>query len=225
MPEQEPLTSATPVAPPAGRRRAPDRRTEAAALPLPSRSLTDELTRAVRAHWKLVALIAAAITLVAWLLAALQPKRYRTSSIAAVTPVAETLSTSEMIRGVETLDRRVIIASITALADAPATVKAAGAKPGDDVAAFVMPNTAVFRLEVEGTDPRHIADVANRVPPILGQQSRMMYKIYGVTTISPASVPEKAVLPRVERAVIAGLAFGLLVGVAAAWLISHRRFG
>jgi uncharacterized protein involved in exopolysaccharide biosynthesis len=44
-----------------------------------------------------------------------------------------------------------------------------------------------------------------------------------VTTISPASVPDKAVLPRVERAVIAGLAFGLLVGVAAAWLLFQRR--
>lgn len=191
--------------------------------PIAGRSLTDEVTRAVRNHWKLVALIATATMLIAWLLAELQPKRYRTSAIAAVTPVSETLTTSEMIRGVETLDRRVIIASVTALADAPATLKAAGAVAGDNVAAFVMPNTAVFRIEVEGTNPRHIANVANRVPVLLGQQSRTMYRIYGVTLISPASVPDDAVLPRVERAIIAGLAFGLLLGVAAAWLLHQRR--
>jgi uncharacterized protein involved in exopolysaccharide biosynthesis len=58
---------------------------------------------------------------------------------------------------------------------------------------------------------------------LLGMQSRNMYKIYGVILVSPASVPDKPVLPRVERAIIAGLAFGLLLGVAAAWLLHHRR--
>ena len=189
----------------------------------PTRNLAEELTRAVRGHWKLVALIAAAVMLVAFLLAELQPKRYRTASIAAVTPIPEVLSTSEMIRGVETLDRRVIITSITALADAPSTTHAAGAVAGDDVAAFVMPNTAVFRIEVEGTNARRIASIANRVPMLLGMQSRNMYKIYSVTLVSPASVPDKPVLPRIERAIIAGLAFGLLFGVATAWFLDHRR--
>ena len=42
--------------------------------------------------------------------------------------------------------------------------------------------------------------------------------MYGVLLVSPAATPAAAVLPRVGRAIAAGLVFGLLLGVAAAWL-------
>ena len=174
-------------------------------------------------HWRIVALIAAATTLLAWLAAGVQPKRYRASSLATINPLTEQLSPSDLIRGIDTLDRRVVVASIAALASAPHIANAAGATHDYDVVAVVLPNTSLFRVDVEGGDPRTAAAIANKVPALLGVQARSIYKLYGVMLVSPASVSNEPVLPRIGRAVAAGLVLGLLLGVAVAWLLDRGR--
>lgn len=174
-------------------------------------------------HWRIVALIAAATTLLAWLAVGLQPKRYRASALATINPLTEQLSPSDVIRGIDTLDRRVVVASIAALASAPQVVNAAGAGSGYEVNAVVLPNTSLFRVDVEGADPRTAAAIANKVPLLLGNQARAIYKLYGVMLVSPATASGKAVLPRAGRAVAAGLVLGLLLGVAVAWLLDRGR--
>ena len=174
-------------------------------------------------HWRIVALIAAATTLLAWLAAGVQPKRYRASSLATINPLTEQLTPSDVIRGIDTLDRRVVVASIAALASAPQVVNAAGATSGYEVMAVVLPNTSLFRVDVEGADPRTAAAIANKVPMLLGVQARTIYKMYGVMLVSPATVADKPFLPRVGRAVAAGLVLGLLLGVAVAWVLDRAR--
>ena len=194
-----------------------------APAPLSVRTPSDDLSAALARHWRAAALIALAVTALAWLAAAVQPKRYRATAIGAVTPVSENLSPSDMIRGVDTLERRVIVASLAALAGAPVTRRAAGA--GDDytIAAAVLPNTNLFRIEVEGPDPKQASAIANRVPPILSTQARTMFRMYAVTLISEAAPPRQPALPRVSRALAAGLVLGVLLGIAAAWLLDRRR--
>lgn len=192
-------------------------------VPVPVRTSADDLTRAVARQWKVAALVAAAITLLAWLAAAVQPKRYRASAIGAVTPISDNLSTTDILRGVDTLERRVIVASLAALAAAPVTQRLAQAGSDYTIGASVMPNTNLFRIEVEGSDARRVAEIANRVPTVLGAQARAMYKMYGVTLISEASPPREPALPRVGRALAAGLVLGALLGIAAAWLLDRRR--
>jgi uncharacterized protein involved in exopolysaccharide biosynthesis len=174
-------------------------------------------------HWRIVALIAAATTLLAWLAAGVQPKRYRASSLATINPITDQLTPSDLIRGIDTLDRRVVVASIAALASAPEVVKAAGATSGYEVMAVVLPNTSLFRVDVEGADPRTAAAIANKVPALLGVQARAIYKLYGVMLVSPATASDKAVFPRVGRAVAAGLVLGLLLGIAVAWVLDRAR--
>jgi uncharacterized protein involved in exopolysaccharide biosynthesis len=183
----------------------------------------DDVIRSAMRHWRIVALIAAAITLLAWLAAATQPKRYRASALAAINPLTEQLTPSDVIRGIDTLDRRVVVASIAALASAPNIVSAAGASSGYKITAVVLPNTSLFRIEVEGRDSRTAAAIANKLPALLGVQSRTIYKMYGVMLVSPATASDKAVLPRVGRAVAAGLVLGLLLGVAIAWVLDRMR--
>jgi uncharacterized protein involved in exopolysaccharide biosynthesis len=190
--------------------------------PPPERNLADEVTRAAMRHWAIVALIAAAVMLLAWLAAGLQPKRYRAMSMAAVTPITDQLSPSDIIRGVDTLDRRVVVASVAALASAPVILDQAGGTHYD-INSVVLPNTNLFRIEVEGTDPRMTSAIANKIPVLLSVQARTIYKMYGVILVSPAATPAAAVLPRVGRAIVAGLVFGLLLGIAAAWLLDRRR--
>lgn len=190
----------------------------------PPRNPADDVIRGAMRHWRLVALIAAAVTLLAWLAVGLQPKRYRASSLATVNPLTAELSPSDVIRGIDTLDRRVVVASVAALASAPVVVNAAGGAHGYEINAVVLPNTSLFRVDVEGNDPRTTAAIANKVPLLLGIQARTIYKMYGVMLVSPATPSNEAVLPRAGRAVAAGLVFGLLLGVAVAWLIDRRPF-
>jgi hypothetical protein len=187
------------------------------------RNPAEELMRSAMRHWRIVALIAGAMALLAWLAVGLQPKRYRASSLATIHPLTDQLSPSDVIRGIDTLDRRVVVASVAALAAAPGIVSESGAGNAYEVNAVVLPNTSLFRVEVEGTDPKTAAAIANKVPMLLGIQARTIYKMYGVMLVSPATPSNEAVLPRVGRAVAAGLLFGLLLGVAVAWLIDRRR--
>ena len=189
--------------------------------PPPPRNFADDIFAAMRRRWGTIAAIAILATALAWIAAAMQPKKYRAIAMGAVTPIAE-LTSSEMIRGVDTLERRVVVASVAALASAPATTNAARAG-NYEVTAVVLPNTNLFNIEVEGANPREAAAIANRVPPILSQQSRAMFRVYSVTLLSPAPVPRVAVLPRVGRAAATGLFFGILIGIAAAYLLNQRR--
>jgi len=192
--------------------------------PAPLMSIAEDVTRAVMTHWRVAGLVALGVTLLAWLFAAVQPKQYRAIALGAVVPAAEQLSTSDLVRGVDSLERRVIVASVTALVTAPATQQAAGSVDDASISAYVLPNTNLFRVEVEAADPARAAAIANRLIPSLNTTARAMYKVYGVTLVSPATPPRKHVRPRAGRAALAGLALGTLAGIAAAYVLDRRRF-
>jgi capsular polysaccharide biosynthesis protein len=183
----------------------------------------DELTRALARHWKLAALIVAVATLLAWLLAAVQPKRYQASAIAAIAPRVNDLSVSETFHGVDTLERRVVISTVTALAATPLTLRQAQAARDEKVDALVLPTTNLFRINVEAASARRAAALANAIPAVLNVQTRQMYKVYGVTLISPATAPSKAALPRIERAVMAGAVAGTVLAIAAVWILERLQ--
>lgn len=195
----------------------------------PSTALTapaEDALRRIGRHWKLIIAIAAVATLIAWMFAALQPKRYRASAIAAVTPNVNTLAVSEVLRGVDTLERRTLVATIAALASTPLTRRQTiGSEEGDGytIEAVVMPNTNLLRVNVEGADPKRVATIANKVPDVIGAQTTAMYKFYRVTMASEAGVPHVAAYPRVGRTVAAGLLVGLALGAIVAYSIDRRR--
>lgn len=176
----------------------------------------------IRVNWKLIALITLVCAVAAWVLSAVQPKQYRASSIAAVAPLAESLPPHEVLRGVEVLERRTVVATIAALVSTPATRKLAGADGSYEIDAAVLPNTNLFRIDVQGGDGARAANIANRLPEVLSTQARAMYKFYGVTMVSPATRPSAPFLPRTGRAVIAGLMIGLFLGLIAAYLAERR---
>ena len=190
-----------------------------AGAPAPT-DISSELKR----NWKLVILPAIATMLIAWMIAALQPKRYRASSVAAVTPVRQGLEPNELLRSVEALDRRTVVATVSALATTPLTKsKALGGRSGFNISTSVLPNTNLFRVDVEGSDAAAAADVANRVPPLLSAQTRAMFDVYGVTMVSAASPPSQPFAPRVGRAAAAGLAVGLIIGLALVYALHALR--
>lgn len=188
----------------------------------------DELLRVLGARWRLILLTAIAAAVLAWVLAALQPERYRASSVAAVTPLLELMPEGDRVRGVAELDQRVIIGTIAALASTPVigeqVLSPAERAPdrGYAIRAVAMPHTNLLRVEIDGPDARRAAALANRVPQALATQTRAIFKYYSVAVVSPAS-PGELVFPRIARTVVAGLALGTLLGVALAWALEKLR--
>lgn len=181
------------------------------------------LSRMLSRNWKLIAGITAAVTVLAWIISAMQPTQYRASALAAVAPLSESLQANEVLRGVEVLERRTVVATIAALASTAATRTQAAAGEGYEIEAVVLPNTNLFRVDVQGGDRTAAAAVANRIPGILSAQTQAMYKYYGVTMVSPAATPTSAFLPRTGRAIATGLLIGLFLGLLAAYAMEWRR--
>lgn len=180
------------------------------------------MSRIVARDWKRVALTTIAVTLIAWSIGSLQPPRYRASALAAVAPLGQSLEPNELLRGVEVLERRTVVATIAALAATSVTRTQAAADSDYAIRAVVLPNTNLFRIDVEGADAAQTAMIANRVPNVLSAQTRAMYKYYGVTMVSPAAPPEAPYLPRPSRAIAAGLPLGILLGVLATYIARRR---
>ena len=204
----------------AGERPITDPYTAAAPI-VPSGSVT----RMIAEQWKLIAGIAVACALIALAIAAMQPRRYRAASVAAVAPAADTLSAGEVLRGVEVLERRTVVATVAALAETTSVRDlAAPGESGDfGINASVLPNTNLFRISVESGDAARAAAIANRIPALLSDQTRAMFKYYVVTTVSPATQPGAPFSPRFARAAATGLIAGLLLGLIAAAIADRRR--
>jgi capsular polysaccharide biosynthesis protein len=161
--------------------------------------------------------------LLAWIISAMQPRRYRASVLAAVSPIADALTPTDVLRGVEVLEQRTVIATMAALAMTDGVIRQASqGGDADDVSvnAAVLPNTNLVRVDVDAPDAARATAVAGRIPPLLGAQARAMYKLYGVTTIS-APAEADAVTPRSERAIIGGLLIGLITGALIAWAMDR----
>ena len=195
---------------------------EAVAPPPPRVQAPAPISRVMLRDWKRVVLTTVAVTAVAWSLAAMQPRLYRASVLASVSPLAETLEPNELLRSVEVLERRTVVGTVAALAATPVTRARAAVARGYAVEATVLPNTNLFRVDVEGENAAQAAAIANRFPDILNAQTRGMYKYYGVTLISPAVAPTEPFSPRTGRAVAAGFAIGLFLGLLAAYAPAWR---
>ena len=176
----------------------------------------DDPQRVVRALLRkllVIAIVTVNTTALAWLLTILQPKRYRSTAIAAVSPVIETIPDGEQIRSVQALDQRTIVATAAALVSTSVITKAAvpPGLTGYELRAVVLPNTNLLRIEVDGADAGRAAMIANRVPALLGVQTRAVFRYYGTAVVSPAAGGE-LIFPRTGRIIAAGFVIGVFLG-------------
>lgn len=163
---------------------------------------------------------AAVLGAVVALLAAMsQPDRYRSSSVAAVTPSAIVEST-DLLRSVDTLERRTIVATAAELVATAPTRRSAGLTEADEsgysLDARVIPNTNLVRVTAEGEDAARVAAIANQTPRVLSAQLRQLFRVYDVQTVSEASPSATPVSSGAARSAAAGGAAGLILGVLAA---------
>ena len=169
-----------------------------------------------------------AVALVAVVMAAVftarQERIYRTDTTLVVTPGPTVIDTADLLRSLDTLERRSIIATfarIPVTAETRDTIAkqlklSAGSLSGYHIRASVVPNTHILRIEVEGGDPGLTTRVADTAADVTASEAAKLYPIYAMRTLARAAPPSRPASPEPARNyAVAGL-LGLFLGVIAA---------
>jgi len=173
--------------------------------------------------WMIVAAIILAL-LIAALLSRGQIPLYRTSTTLIVVPARETKDTSDILKSLETLERRTVVATFAKIPSALET-RAAAAKSlslGENaltdyrIEGSVVPNTNIIRIDVEGSDGNTVADVANAAAAVTNTQARALYRIYAMETLARALPQSRPIHPDGRRNYLVALVLGALAGCVAA---------
>lgn len=161
-----------------------------------------------------------------------QPRLYRASATAAVMPSPEITNPSEVMRGLETLERRTIIATFASMAGTRDARYAAAAAlglttsqvSGYRVQASVLPSTNIIRITVQGGDGEQVSALANALVGIVADQAREMYRVFEIQPLEGAATAGAPFHPDpVRNATTAGI-LGLFCGILLALLLESLRF-
>ena len=168
----------------------------------------------------------------AWLTAG-QPRVYRASASLVVAPDWRIEDSADVLRSLETLERRTVIATFARLPAAPDQRAAAAEEMGVDasdlrgyrVSGSVVPNTNVLRIDVDGPEPGRAAEFANALAGVTAGMVPALYRTFTLRPLERAAPRTQPIQPDTRRnllvAAIAGLFLGLGAGVAGEYL---RRF-
>jgi arylsulfatase A-like enzyme len=159
-----------------------------------------------RGPW--IVLLALAAATVSCTLARGHRQLYSATTTAVVIPTPEVEGTADILRSLETLERRSVIATFARI---PATAEALsgaarglGRAPGDfrayRVEASVLPETNILRIDVEGPDARTAAALANGLLAATREEIRSLYRIFTVRTLSRATAPRRPASDPVHEA-------------------------
>lgn len=180
--------------------------------------------RALRARWWLLPAMVIAAVLAAQNLTLREVPLYRALASATVTPAASLSDPTELLRSLETLERRTVVATFALLAGARQTRAQAATEIGLDsadaasyrVAASVAPSTNVLRVQVEGPDASRVRDLANAVVRVTATEASRRYRLFAMEMLDPAIAPALPAHPSGQRNAMVAAILGLFVGVGLA---------
>ncbi|HSN67978.1 MAG TPA: Wzz/FepE/Etk N-terminal domain-containing protein [Thermoanaerobaculia bacterium] len=183
-----------------------------------------------RGWWIVLASVAAALVVAAIAMAAMEPV-YRAGTLVAVTPSASVTDAGDVLKSLETLERRTVIATFARVPGTPESREAVSLREGIDaktlrayrVSGSVLPSTNIIRISVEGPDPAVAAQFANALATQTAAQARSMYRIYTMRVLEAAAPDDDPIRPDRRRNYLVAVAAGLLVGLAAAFSVEHLR--
>jgi capsular polysaccharide biosynthesis protein len=190
---------------------------------------SDLYRRAFTRRWWVVLLaVALAVAAAAWATSRQKPV-YRASTTMAVIPNSEVSGTEDVLRSLDTLERRTVVATFARIPSTAETRADAARRMGIDgrdirsyqIRASVLPNTNIIKVDVEGPDPKGVAAVANAAAAVTRREARSMYRIYTMHTLEKAVPARHPIHPTPARNYLVAGILGLFLGVAAAILIER----
>jgi capsular polysaccharide biosynthesis protein len=150
---------------------------------------------------------------------------YRATASVVVAPSDELKDTGEVLRAVDTLERRSLLATLAELTRSP-RLKAEAAAAADwpeealrryDVSATVMPHANVLRVTVQGPDPVRVAELAQGLGTAITHETRRLYAPFRGEILAPAVAPRGAMLPDARRNYAVAAVLGVFLGVSLAF--------
>lgn len=183
------------------------------------------LSTLARRSWIVVLAILLSIG-IALVLTAREEVRYSARSTWVVTPASEIEDPSDVLRSLDTLERRTIVATFARLpGTSPVRVELEerlgmddGALRGYSLRGSVVPYTNLIRFEVEGPESELAAAAANGLAREIRSEARTLYPIYTLREVEPARASSSPTHPDRSRNVVVGALIGLFVGLALATL-------
>jgi capsular polysaccharide biosynthesis protein len=190
------------------------------------------LAHALRRGWWVVTLALAVSLATATFFTARQDRVYRASATIAVAPHESVAETADVLRSLETLERRSVIATFARIPGAPearaATARRladAGGLDGFRIEAAVLPNTNILKIDVEGPDPARVAAVANAAAEVTREEVRSLYRIFTTRMLSQASPPSRPVHPDPRRNYVVAALLGVFLGLVLVLAADSLRAG
>lgn len=185
--------------------------------------LSDYLSAAGRRWWVLLLVLAVCLAVAGFLTWRQEPV-YRSSTRMVVVPGERIADDREYTDSLDTLDRRSVVATLSELAEARETRKAAARRAGLDesqaqryhVHAVVLPNTNIVRVDVEGPDPKAAEELANAAGAVMSEAAADLYRIYDMRVLERAVENDRPIHPDPRRNLTVAAVLGLLLGVVAA---------
>lgn len=180
--------------------------------------------RTLRRRWWVPLVAAAAAVAAAALATARQEPIYSTHATLAVTPSSRVTDTTDLLRSLETLERRTIVATFARLPSRSETRDRAAAKMGVEagdlrryrVRGTVVPNTNLIRVEVQGPEADSAAALADAAAEVTREEARRLYRVYSVRIVEAAETPGRPVQPDRRRNLVVAVVVGLFLGALAA---------
>lgn len=186
---------------------------------------------ALRRNW-ILALVTIALTLIVTAAVTMTRKPvYESAAQVIVGPARSTTDIADVIRSVETLERRTVVATFARIAASDAVHRAAAADlrmTERDARRFrvsgsVVSNTNIIRIEARGPNGATAARFANAAAVITAREAEALYRVYTLRVLTPATAPSKPVYPERQRNYLVGLVLGVLLGFAVALAADRAR--
>ena len=180
--------------------------------------------RAFRARWWVIVLTVISALAAARVFTARETPLYRAMASSAVVPAVQVKEPTDLLRSLETLERRTLVATFALLAGSRAVREEAVTKLGlssDDVreykvSASVAPNTNVIRIHVEGADASLASDLANAVALVTSARASGMYRMFTLQPLDSSLPAQSPASPNSKRNALVALIIGAFLGLAGA---------
>lgn len=177
----------------------------------------------LRRWWLVLLVMLASVAVAAWLTARQEPL-FRAFSSLVVVPNTSLKDPNHILRSLETLERRTIVATLAALPSSADALNQAAESLETDVSSLqdnrirgsVKPQTNIIRIEVTGPNRTRVAQLANALADATIKSGRSMYRIYAMRPLARAGAMGTSIHPDPKRSILVALVLGLVLGLLAA---------
>jgi uncharacterized protein involved in exopolysaccharide biosynthesis len=157
---------------------------------------------------------------------------YRSSAMMVVMPGEDVAETTELMRALDTLERRTVLATFARIPMAHEARAAVADRLARDpaelrglrISAGVVPSTNIIRVDVDGPDPDLVTAVADAAAAHMRAEAAAIYRIFSMRELAAARRPGRPIHPDPRRNLMIAAILGLF-GAALSIFALDRTLG